>query len=279
MRKVLGSELAAMNSMRVLHITDTHLFEVPGQRLLGVDTDATLKAVLVHAARAPKPDLILATGDIAQQASEATYDRFIALVADHFPGVPMRWLAGNHDAIMPMTRMGSRHGPSAEIALGNWHFALLDSHVEGMVPGHLGEADLAALDETLASAPGQFSLIGVHHHPLPVGADWLDTQLIDNADALFELCDKHPRIRCIIFGHVHQAVEAVRRSRGGPDVPILGTPSTCFQFLPHSQDYGLDENAAPGYRWLDLAADGSVSSHIVRVEEAAASPDMAASGY
>ncbi len=268
-----------MNITRVLHITDSHLFRTPGRRLLGVDTDASLNAVLAHAAGGPRPDLILATGDIAQEASEATYDRFFTLVDSYFPGVPMRWLAGNHDAIMPMTRIGSRHGPSEQITLGDWHFALLDSHVEGMVPGHLGEADLTALDATLADAPGRFSLIGIHHHPLPIGADWLDTQMIDNADALFDLCDRHPRVRCIVFGHVHQAVEAMRRSRAGVDVPILGTPSTCFQFLPHSQDYGLDEGAAPGYRWLQLASDGSVSSHIVRVEEAAVSPDVAASGY
>ena len=248
--------------------------------MLGVDTDASLLGVLEHAAASGRqPDIVLATGDIAQQARESTYKRFVDYVGHYFPGVPLRWLAGNHDAIMPMTRIGRRRGPSLSAHCGAWHFALLDSHLEGHVPGRFSDAELAALDAELASAPGRFSLIGFHHHPLPVGSQWIDTQLIDNADALFAIVDAHPRVRGLIFGHVHQQVDGLWRSAAGIDVRVLGTPSTCFQFLPNSDDYALDEDAAPGYRWLELRADGHIGTHVARVAHLRVELDLAAGGY
>ena len=42
-------------------------------------------------------DLIIATGDISNDGTIASYHRFIARVQDYLPGIPLAWLAGNHD--------------------------------------------------------------------------------------------------------------------------------------------------------------------------------------
>ncbi len=51
--------------LRVLHITDTHLRATAGATLLGVDTAASLAAVLHRAFSEHAPDAVLASGDLA----------------------------------------------------------------------------------------------------------------------------------------------------------------------------------------------------------------------
>ena len=46
---------------------------------------------------------------------------------------------------------------------------------------------------------------------------------------------------------------------------LLATPSTCAQFLPHAEDFALDRRP-PGYRTLELRADGSLVTEVVWVE-------------
>ena len=46
-------------------------------------------------------------------------------------------------------------------------------------------------------------------------------------------------------------------------LPLLGTPSTCFQFRPRSAAFSIDD-AAPGHRWLHLFSDGRVGTEVGR---------------
>ena len=87
---------------------------------------------------------------------------------------------------------------------------------------------------------------------MPVGSAWLDRIGLGNADEFFRIIDAHPRVRGILWGHVHQQYDGLRHG-----VRLLGTPSTCAQFLPLSPDFALDVRP-PAFRTLDLAADGSI---------------------
>jgi Icc protein len=51
-------------------------------------------------------------------------------------------------------------------------------------------------------------------------------------------------------------------------VRLLGVPSTCAQFLPHSEQFAIDP-APPGYRSLTLRADGSIATEVVRIDSGA----------
>jgi Icc protein len=53
----------------------------------------------------------------------------------------------------------------------------------------------------------------------------------------------------------------------------MGTPSTCFQFAPHSATFAIDD-AGPGYRWLELHADGSLESRVGRASGFALNIDL-----
>jgi Icc protein len=244
--------------MRLLHITDPHLHADPAARMRGVATDATLRAVLDHAAASAVPPVaVLATGDLVQDETRAGYRRFRNLLAAL--GLPVLCVPGNHDApelmaeelATPPFQVGGSadFGPWRVIALSTW-----TAQDDG---GRLADAELARLGAALADPAPAHLLVALHHHPVPMGSQWLDGVALRNADALFALVDGHPRVRALLWGHVHQASD---RLRGG--LRLLSTPSTCAQFRPGSPSFAIDERP-PGYRWLDLRPDGRLDTEVV----------------
>ena len=47
----------------------------------------------------------------------------------------------------------------------------------------------------------------------------------------------------------------------------MSTPSTCLQFLPNSDSFAVDSRP-PGYRWVDLMANGRIDTEVVWVPDA-----------
>ncbi|EQD78383.1 Ser/Thr protein phosphatase [mine drainage metagenome] len=81
-----------------------------------------------------------------------------------------------------------------------------------------------------------------------------------NPEALFAVIDKHPRVRGLLWGHVHQSFDALRNG-----VRLLATPSTCAQFRPRTEQFEVDPLPA-AYRTLALRADGSIATELVWIE-------------
>ena len=90
-------------SFSLLQITDLHLLAAANARLLGVDTAASLDAVLRVALSERAADALIVTGDIAHDASETTYARVRAAIESRYRG-PTVWLSGNHDLAAPLER-------------------------------------------------------------------------------------------------------------------------------------------------------------------------------
>lgn len=259
--------------LRAVQITDCHLGERVGSRLLNLDTDRSLAAVLeLVRAQQPHIDITLATGDLSDQGSAAAYRRFFNATRDL--GALTRWLPGNHDDAVTMRRaLGSDTLMQRSVLLGNWQFILLNSAVPGEVGGYLDEAELVALRSCLRENPQHYALICAHHHLLPVGCAWLDEQLIANAGRFWSIIDEFPQVRVVLSGHVHQRKE-IRRNH----VHVLTSPSTCVQFAPDSADFRVDTES-PGYRWFDLYDDGNFDTRVERVTAIDFEVDLTASGY
>lgn len=244
---------------RIVQITDLHLRSEPHTVLRGTDVDAGLTAVLAHIREHHwPPDAMLATGDLVHE-DDAAYERLRDILGTLGP--PVYCLPGNHDKVEAMRRT-LRDGPvrwEREILLDGWQLLMLDSTVPESDSGLLTDDELDFLDLRLAAFPDQPALVCVHHHPIPVGSDWLDATMIANAQDLFAVLDRHPRVRGLVWGHVHQLIES---RRGG--MQLLGTPATCCQFLAAGADHDPDPSR-PGYRWLELDTDGTLRSGIERV--------------
>lgn len=257
----------------VLQITDLHLFAEPGRELLGVVTDASADAVLEQALRQERPDALLVTGDVTQDGSAEGYRRARELVDRRFDG-PSLWLEGNHDIRAAARSTGTQPDvPTDGLRLGCWQIVAMDTHVDEQVEGHVGEDEIERVDDVLRRADSEHVLICGHHPPIAVGTPWLDTQRIDNADALLAMLARHRRVRGYLFGHVHQPFDAIEAA-----LRMLGTPSTCFQFEAGSQQFAVD-GLSPGYRWLTLHDDGSIESRVERVARIRVKPIRRKRGY
>src|SRR5690606_32961889 len=95
------SQLAYHHPLRVVQLSDCHLFAEESGKLLGLETQFSLDRVLeLIRAEQPRIDLILATGDLSQDASQASYERLQRALAGF--NTPTYWLEGNHDKPAPM---------------------------------------------------------------------------------------------------------------------------------------------------------------------------------
>lgn len=240
----------------VLHITDLHLLAERGARLLDVDTTVTLEAVLAAATAERQPAALLVTGDIAQEPAVATYRRCLELLGEYHRG-PLLCLPGNHDLFGPMLAAGM---PMQPVDLEPWRIVGWDTHEDDQVGARLNETDWQAVQAEIQAARRHL-LVATHHPLVDVGCPWLDKDRLANAPELVEYLAQASSVKSVVFGHAHQTVEA----RHG-ELPLYGTPSTCFQFEPRSERFGLDATA-PGYRWLHLADDGSIRTEVRHIEE------------
>ena len=247
--------------LRILHISDPHLHASRDARMRGVNTDASLVASLEHALANPHgPDLILATGDLVQDESRQGYERFRELLGK--PGIPVHCLPGNHDSLdMMQTALSVAPFQFCGIAdYSPWRLIMLNSKMDDDDGGLLSVHELERLEQALTMHRESHVLVALHHQPIAMGSRWLDTVGLRNADHFLAVIDQHPQVRAILWGHVHQASDRLRNG-----VRMLSTPSTCAQFLPGAENFSLDTRP-PGYRWLDLHADGTMQTSVVWVE-------------
>jgi 3',5'-cyclic-AMP phosphodiesterase len=245
--------------LRVLHITDTHLKAAPGATVLGVDTAASLTAVLRQALAEGPADAVIASGDLAHDPEPATYRRFRGLLADSFQG-PVLHLAGNHDLSAPMAR---ELDGAETLSFGGWEIIGFDSHGDHRTEACFAAAARHDLQQRIRVSRADHLLLVCHHPPLAVGCPWLDKDCIPDGRELLESCAADGRVRGLLFGHIHQQVDV----RHGA-LAVLGTPSTCFQFEPGSQRFAIDRSEVhgdPGYRWLTLHHDGELHSEVRRL--------------
>ena len=259
-------------AVRLVQITDSHLGERPGSRLLDLDTDHSLQAVLALVReQQPRVDVLLATGDISDQGSAAAYRRFHQ--ATRGLGAAQRWLPGNHDdfAVMRATLPGAEC-LQRTLLCGAWQIIMLDSTIPGAPGGRLSPAELDALRGSLRAEPDRHALVCTHHHSVAVGAAWIDPQKIENAEEFWRALAAFPQVRGVLSGHVHQELDGWRG-----DIRVLTSPSTSVQFARGSDEFRAD-TSKPGYRWLDLHPDGNITTGVARVQ-GEFHVDLSASGY
>ena len=194
----------------IAQITDIHLGfdqgnpdEFNRQRL-----DRTLR-VLVDLK--PRPDLLLVTGDLAEEGDDETsYGRLRDAFAE-LP-FPVFMAMGNHDSREPFRRAF----PEAEAADGFIQYAIedaplrilvLDTLEEGRHGGGFCETRAHWLRARLAEAPERPTLIVLHHPPIETGLSWMTED--PEAEWVARLCkivEAQGNIVAMVAGHLHRPV-------------------------------------------------------------------------
>ena len=239
--------------IRVIQITDTHIFESADADFDGCDTSASLQRVIEHIKlQEEQADLVLLTGDLVHEPVYLAYENLKNQL--HSLTMPVFCLPGNHDAPTLMHKLlneGNIHTKKT-IKLQNWSVILLDTYLHGSHSGRLEVEELLFLENCLENNSEENILLSMHHPPVLIGSSWMDAMTLENSQEFFSLLDRCSELRGIIWGHIHQVFESERKG-----VALYGSPSSCVQFKPKTDKYVRDD-LGPAYSVLELYKDGRI---------------------
>lgn len=190
------------------------------------------RAVGTLNALAPRPALVVATGDLVDRGKAKEYKRLRKFLAEL--QMPVYLVPGNHDDRDALRDAFPDHwylpakGPLCyTIESRPVRLVALDTTRRGRAPGgELDAAQLAWLDRTLALAPTTATLIAMHHPPFEVGVGPVDAHRFRGRDELARIVASHPQVARIVCGHIHRFHES---TLGG--APTVSIPSTAHQLI------------------------------------------------
>jgi 3',5'-cyclic-AMP phosphodiesterase len=213
----------------------------------------------------PLPDVVLVTGDLAENAADAEYEQVLELLAPL--DAPIFVLPGNHDDRAALRRHFAVPGADDEpiqysAELGPLRLVAIDTTRPGENPGALDEERLGWLDDELAAAPGTPTLLAMHHPPLVTGIPPLDDIGLPAEDrrALGEVLARHPQVRRVVAGHMHRPITAELAGR-----IVLAVPSTYMQARFDLVSQELELAPDPAAIALHVLRDGELISHLQTV--------------
>jgi len=236
------------------------LFADTAGDLRGTVTYASLTAALEHYRNQDwRADIVVSTGDLVQDDSAGAYQHFCELLGTL--KLPVYCVPGNHDVRTIMQDVLVEHDFNycKSIEHGNWFIAGIDSCIKGEAGGHVSAAELDRLDAEIGNTKVANVMVCLHHPPVPMDSKWLDSVGLTNAEQFLARASASGKVRLALFGHVHQQCDAEYEG-----ITIIGTPSTCRQFTPHSDTFAVDDNP-PAYRRVSLYTDGRFEHELIWV--------------
>jgi len=218
--------------MLIAQISDLHLRAGRAPAYRRVDTAHYLEqAVACLNGLDPRPDLVVATGDLVDAGSEDEYETLRAILADM--RLPLLLLPGNHDGRAGLRAVFADHAylrQDPEFC----HYVVedhpirlicLDTQVPGRTHGELCARRLAWLEDRLRERPRAPTMIFMHHPPFRTGIDHMDSLGLNaGAEQLAALVAANQQIERIACGHLHRPI--TRRWAG---TVVMTAPSTAHQ--------------------------------------------------
>lgn len=250
-------------------MTDTHVRRKGKLLHHMINTAKRLrKAVRLLNAIEPRPDVVVATGDLVESGKRKEYKR-LREILDELK-IPLFVIPGNHDRRETFREAFADHpylpaeGP-LQYAIDGYPVRLigLDTTVEDDAGGTLDGVRLTWLNETLAQAPRTPTLIFMHHPPFQTGIPILDDLGFHGREEFGALVERHPQIERILCGHIHRSMQV--RWHG---TIASSAASTAFQFVLELRDrnrIGIAREP-PGFA-LHIWDGSRLVSHDCRVDD------------
>lgn len=195
--------------MLLAQVTDIHL---------GFDPDNPSEfnrkrldqALKVLCEMTPRPDALLATGDLVDRGDQDSYQRLEEAFAD-LP-FPVHMCLGNHDLRAPFQKQFP-DVPSAdgfvqyEIDDGPLRLLFLDTLEEGRHGGAFCDIRAQWLADRLAEKQDKPTLLILHHPPVESGIAWMNTDPREPwVSVLADTIAGHDQIKGMITGHLHRNI-------------------------------------------------------------------------
>lgn len=254
----------------IAQISDLHVKRRRELAYGKVDTAAALARCVAELNRlAPRPDLVVISGDLVDTPAAEEYAHLNALLVPL--EIPFVAVPGNHDdrgmirAALPQEGAEAHGAINLVRNIGAIDVLAIDSSVPGRPRGELDAATLAWLDRELTASPARPALLFLHHPPFITGIEHMDVQNLRNADALARLLQRHKRVRLVAAGHVHRATLSM----------FTGVPATICPAPNHAVALDLDARLPPSlaveppafhlHAWFAGEGFGNVVTHHVPI--------------
>lgn len=228
----------------ILQISDTHIVPegaLVSGRLETAHSLAKLVARITSIRDQIGPiDAVLVSGDLSDDGSAESYDRFKTLMAPL--DLPLMVISGNHDAREPMRAafddLLPKAGPLDWVRqVGDLIVIGLDTLVEGTGKGTLSAQSLAFLTDALAKTRNAPVLLALHHPPFPSGIGFMDDIGLTNRAEFCEIIKTYQGILRIVCGHIHSMMVVDCAGH-----IAMSAPSPCSTFA-----YDLRTDAPVGF--------------------------------
>jgi 3',5'-cyclic AMP phosphodiesterase CpdA len=218
--------------MIIAQITDLHVV-AKGRLLFSMlPTNAQLAEAVDHINTLdPRPDVVIASGDLTEHGLVEEYDALHHILAGLIP--PVFVIPGNHDRREDLLTAfaGEAYMPPPDAAFVNYAIETFPLRLIGLdttVPEHhhglMCGQRLRWLDETLNTRRDSPTLIFMHHPPFRTGVQWMDASGLHGGRMMEEVVRRHRQVVRVACGHIHRPIHV---AWGGT---IASTsPSTCHQ--------------------------------------------------
>ena len=258
-------------TIRILQLTDLHVFKDPAARLKGIPTNELLLDVVEFIrSRGESFDYVVVTGDHTHDEQAESYsavrvalspwiDRLFQVPGNHDDRSVMRSVFADRIAGSGDERINFAFRADAWLCLG------LDTHVPGSVPGLIETEQMKWARQQVSECDAKFVALFFHHPPVDVGSQWMDPIGLVGKELLQSWFANEHRIRLVCCGHVHHEFRCLLGQ-----TEILTTPSTGIQFSPEGSTPTF-VTAPPGYRVIELNEAG-YTTKVVRLPEVRFSP-------
>lgn len=234
----------------VLQLSDTHLAADPSELVGGLSPDVRLSHVITKwRATWQSADLVLLTGDLADDGSASAYERLKEAVAPL--GSRVLAISGNHDV---PELVADYFGTATVVDLGRWLVVGLDTSRRNQIHGTL---DVDAAMGLLDSLDGRPTVVAMHHPPKSRSThEWFQ---LEGAPAFLDEIARRPHVQLVLSGHLHDAFEFAL----GAGSTLFGCPSTLLAMAHAGDHVEIGARAPTGARVLRLNDDGTASSALL----------------
>jgi len=256
---VSTNAVQAGRPLRILHLSDSHLFGDDALQYDRVDTLAALRRVLERAGALDRADAVVLSGDLSNDGSAESYRRLRGLVEPWAAqrGAAVLYAMGNHD--LPAGFEEVLGGRVNVTTVRGFRIICLDSSVPGAGFGDLRPDQLQWLGVVLQTAAEHGTVLVVHHPPVPAATALLAALELRHPDRLLQVC-RDTDVRLILSGHYHHPMAA--DAGGIPVVVAPGIANTSDALAPPGTERATQGS---GFALVDLPAVGAARAIFVSV--------------
>ena len=253
--------------MLIAQITDTHISTPGSVNDRYFRTPEHLERAVAHLNRlAPRPDVVLATGDLVERGEPEEYARLRAIL-DRL-AMPLYVIPGNHDSRKGLARAFADRGylPTdggfLHYTVEEWPVRLigLDTQVPGQPGGRLCAERLAWLDARLGEAAARPTVVFMHHPPFVTGLQAMDAMGLEGKEELATVIRRHPQVERLVCGHVHRPM--TRRFAGTVATTCPATAHQIALELPPTEQLSVVMEPPACMLHLWLGAEAGLVSHV-----------------